>query len=410
MEGSRDQAGRYVAMDVHKAYVMIGGVNRSQEVVLQPRRLRFAQGEVEQWARGNLHSDDRVVIEATSKAWELYDLVHPLVGEVVIADSRLVKLIARAKVKTDAIDTLKLARLLAGGLIPAIWVPPAEVRALRALVKHRMRLVQQRTQARNRLHGLLQRHTFALPQGALFAAEQREYWNSLPLGAEEHLLAMQNLALLDALEPLIQQADQELVHLSNSARWQRQATLLVQLDGIGPLTAMALLAGIGEIGRFACPKALVSYAGLAPGVHDSGQTHRGGRITKEGRREMRYYLIEAAWVAVRHSHHWGEQFRILAGRRGEEKAIVAMARKLLVTIWHVLQKGVVDRHTQEQTITRKFRRWADQCHRQGRDGLSRTQFVAEHLAQLGLGASPPPLALVTESSSVASDPPGEPGG
>jgi len=244
----------------------------------------------------------------------------------------------------------------------------------------------------------------------VFAAEQREYWHSLPLGAEERMLAMQNLALLDALEPLIQQADQELVRLSNSARWQREVTLLVQLDGIGPLTAMALLAGIGEIGRFAHHKTLVSYAGLAPGVHDSGQTHRGGRITKEGRREMRYYLIEAAWMAVRHSPHWGEQFHILAGRTGEEKAIVAIARKLLVTIWHVLQKGVVDRHTQEQTITRKFRRWADQCHRQGRHGLSRAQFVAEHLAQLGLGASPREPARVAESSSVPNGPPAQPGG
>lgn len=410
MKGSTDQAKRYVALDVHKRYVMVGGVNRPQEIVLKPQRVRFAEGDLERWVKRNLHPDDAVVIEATSKAWELYDLLEPLVGEVVIADSRLVKLIGRAKVKTDAIDTLKLARLLAAGIIPRVWVPPLEVRGLRALVKHRIRLVQQRTQARNRLHGLLQRHTFALPQGDVFTAGQRDYWSNLPLGAEERLLAMQNLSLLDALEPLIKQADQELVRLSNTARWKKEVTLLVQLDGIGPLTAMVLLSGIGDIHRFAGPKALVSYAGLAPGVHDSGQTHRGGGITKEGRREMRTYLIEAAWVAVRHSKHWGEQFRTLVPRLGEGKAIVAIARKLLVTIWHVLQKGIVDRHAQEQTITRKFQRWADQCHRQGRNGLSRAEFVAEHLQQLGLGERTPEPAAATEMCSATSDPPAEPGG
>lgn len=409
MEGRTDQAQRYVALDVHKGYAMIGGVNRQQEVVLKPQRVRFAEGELERWVKGRLRSEDAVVIEATSKAWEVYDLLQPVVGEVVIADSRLVKLIGKAKVKTDAGDTLKLAHLLAAGIIPQVWVPPLEVRGLRALVQHRLRLVQQRTQARNRLHGLLQRHMFAPPEGDVFAPGQREYWRGLPLGAEERLLAVQNLGLLEALEPLIKEAEQELFSLSNSARWRKEATLLVQVSGLGPLTAMVLLAAIGDITRFANPKALVSYAGLAPGVHDSGETHRGGRITKEGRTEMRYYLIEAAWVAVQRSPYWGEQFRKLVPRLGEGKAIVAVARKLLVGIWHVLQKGAIDRHTEQPAISRKFQRWADVCHRQGRNGLSRAAFVREHLQQLGLGEPTAELTATTAIAPVAGDPVPQPG-
>ena len=80
------------------------------------------------------------------------------------------KLISAARVKTDARDTIKLARLLAAHLIPAVWVPPVAVREVRALVSHRKRLVQQRMQARNRLQGVLQRHNLSAPEGTAFAA------------------------------------------------------------------------------------------------------------------------------------------------------------------------------------------------------------------------------------------------
>src|SRR5262249_46355953 len=92
-----------------------------------------------------------------------------------------VKLISAARVKTDARDTIKLASLLAANLIPAIWVPPHAVRELRALVAHRKRIVKPRTQAGNRLHGILHRHNLTVPPGKPFAAHQREWWLSLEL-------------------------------------------------------------------------------------------------------------------------------------------------------------------------------------------------------------------------------------
>jgi transposase len=85
-----------------------------------------------------------------------------------------VKLMSAARVKTDARDTIKLARLLAANLIPAVWVPPLPVRELRALVTHRTCLVQQRIQARNRLQGVLQRHNLDAPEGDAFARGTRD--------------------------------------------------------------------------------------------------------------------------------------------------------------------------------------------------------------------------------------------
>jgi transposase len=108
-------------------------------------------------------------MSATSHAWVLSDQLSPVVASVTVAHPLAVTLISAARVITDASDTLKLARLLAAHLIPAVWVPPLDVRELRSLVAHRRRLIKQRTQARHRLHGVLQRQNLAAPAGQAFA-------------------------------------------------------------------------------------------------------------------------------------------------------------------------------------------------------------------------------------------------
>ena len=92
-----------------------------------------------------MNASDAVVLEATANAWVLYDQLTRLSGSVTVAHPLAVKLITAARVKTDARDTIKLARLLAANLLPAVWVPPIAVREVRALVAHRKRLVKQRS-------------------------------------------------------------------------------------------------------------------------------------------------------------------------------------------------------------------------------------------------------------------------
>jgi transposase len=289
---------RFVALDVHRQYLMVGAVAIQQQVVLSPRRFGFAA--FAEWATIHLTHADAVVLEATANAWLLYDQLQPLVSEVVVAHPQAVKLIAAARVKTDSRDTIKLASRLSANLIPAVWVPPQEVRALRSLVTHRNRLVKPRTQAENRLHSVLQRHNLDPPPGKPFAVHQRDWWLTLDLSLAEKLRVQQDLSLYQTLEALIQEIEAELGRLSTCDPWVKQVPFLVQLPGLGVLSAMRILAAIGEITRFPSAKHLVGYAGLGASVHQSGQTNRGGRITKEGRSDLRGVMVEAAWVAVAH--------------------------------------------------------------------------------------------------------------
>ncbi len=259
----------------------VGAVDAQQHVVLAPRRFSFEA--FAEWAPPHLTHADAVVLEATSNAWLLYDQLQPLVAEVVVAHPQAVKLIAAARVKTDSRDTIKLASLLAANLIPAVWVPPQEVRELRALVTHRNRLVKQRTQAANRLHSVLQRQNIAPPPGIPFAVHQREWWLTLDLPPAEKLRVQQDLSLYQTL------ARPE--HGGRGGTWAAFAPLirgcaqvpfLVQLPGLGVLSAMRILAAIGAhqpLSFGQTPRGVCRFRGRRPPVwgNQSRRAHHQGR-------------------------------------------------------------------------------------------------------------------------------------
>jgi transposase len=374
---------RFVGLDVHRRYATVAAVDSKQQVVLTVRRIDFEEFDV--WIRKHLRKTDVLTLEATSNAWHLYDKLVPLVASVTVANPMQIALIARTLVKTDPRDALTLARLLAAGILPSVWVPPVEVRELRALGGHRRRLIKQRTQARNRLRAVLFAHNLFPPDGEAFGPANRAWWEGLDLPASEKLRVRHDLSILDSLEPLIKEVEAELVRQSSIAPWAEQAAFLVQLPGIGVHNAMLLLAAIGDIRRFDAAHKLVGYAGLGARVHSSGEEQYGGRITKQGRRDIRSTMVEAAWVAVGGHPYWKELFERLAVRVGKPKAIIAIARKMLLVVWHVLTKHVADREAVPEKVAGKFLEWSWKLGRANRAGLDSGTFIRRELRRLQLG-------------------------
>ena len=289
--------------------------------------------------------------------------------------------------KTDKVDTLALAKLLATGFIPTVWVPPLEVREARGLLAHRRRLVRNRSMVTNRLQSVLQRHNLPAPAGEPFSAANQAGWDTLPVSPTEQLRVRQDLATLEHLTQQIAELDAEVVRLSTTAPWADQVTYGMQLPGFSVLLTMTVLAAIGEVTRFERAKKLVGYAGLGASVHASGATHRTGRITKTGRRELRWALVEAAWSAVRYHPYWKAELARLARRMPDNKAIVAIARKLLVALWHVLTERAADKHAEPKMVATKLMRWSWDLTDEQRGGLTTRQFTRSgyHLMRLKLG-------------------------
>lgn len=379
------QPQRFIGLDVHKDYLVWVAVDERQNILYPPQRVNYRHWST--WMNEQLCPTDAIVLEASTNAWTLYDQLAPLVGQVTVAHAGHVRWIASSLIKTDKRDALVLARLLAANLIPPVWVPPPHVRELRALIHHRGELVEQRRALRSRLRALLYRHNIDPPPGKMGTPQHRAWWDALPLSPSQKLMACQMLELIDHLMAAIGEVDRQLAQLSVSEQWDDQAACLLQLPGIGLVNAMTILSAIGDITRFAGPKKLIGYSGLGVRVHSSGNTHRSGGITKAGRPELRTTMIEAAWVAVQHHPYWQERFEALAARRGKGRAIVAIARKLLVVLWHVLTKREVDRHADLQAVARRLMRWGAYHGVASSLGLPRAAFVRRELDRLQIGQS-----------------------
>ena len=375
---------RFVGIDLHKHFAVVAAVNAQQRLVLPPTH-PIDLDDFPAWASTHLYPTDVVVLEATSNAWWLYDLLAPLVQRVVVANPLQVKWIAHATVKTDIHDAVRLAKLLAANLIPEVWVPPRHVRELRALLAHRRALVKQRTAVKNRLHSVLHRQQIKLPGGDPFAAHNRAWWLALDLSPTERLRLRQDLDTLEHVEKQLADIDGELAHLSNQPPWNHAMPFLVQLPGLALLSAITVLAAIEDITRFPTAKHLVGYAGLGTRIHNSGETSSEGHISKEGRRDLRRILIEAAWIAVNTHPYWKAAFARLCRHKPQGVAIVAIARKLLVVIWHVLTERAADHHADPLMVACKLMRWSWELTKEQRGGLTSRQFVRYGLLRLRLG-------------------------
>jgi len=379
---------RFIGLDVHRQYAVATAVDEHQNIVLSPRRVPMS--DLRKWAGKALVPTDVVVIEAMFNTWDVYDKLVPLVGAVLVANPAKVARMKDPGVKTDAADALFLAQLSASTMLPVVWVPPVPVRELRSLINHRQRLIAQRTRSYNRLHAVLLRHGLEAPAGELFGQANRAWWASLSLSQTQRLHVQYNLATVDFVNGYIAQAEAELYRLSQQEPWADQVAFLVQLPGIQVLTAMVLLSAIGDISRFPTARKLVGYAGLGASVHDSGQTHRTGGITKRGRRELRAAMTEAAWSAEQNHPFWkGEFTRFVEGKHlHPNAAITAIARKMLVVVWHVLSKREADREAIPAKVASKFLLWSYRVGRKQRVAGTCATFVRTELNRVGV--QPPP--------------------
>jgi transposase len=194
---------------------------------------------------------------------------------------------------------------------------------LRALLRHRVVLVRLRTLLRNRIHAVLADHGHDRPAGC-WSGPGRAWLGSLPLPSVCRELVEDDLALIDALQGRIDRLDGE---IHQRARSDPRVTVLTQLPGVGPFTALVILAEVGDVSRFGSARKLASWAGLTPTVRGSDRIAHYGHISKQGSVWLRWVLCEAAQTAKRHPQ-FAAGYQAIAKRRGKKIATTAVARKL----------------------------------------------------------------------------------
>jgi transposase len=249
------------------------------------------------------------------------------------------------------------------------------------------------TQVVNRMHSVAHRHHLEHPKGKRFDEQTTGWQRDESLSRLEKMQLALDMETKDHLEQQIERMTRELARMSHEEPWASDLLYLMQIPGCGVVTGMSIIAAIGDIQRFKDPKALASYAGVVPGLEQSGVKLRGKGITKEGRRELRWALVEMAWRAVRADPHWRKCFEELKKRMHPNQAIVAIARHLLTVIWSVLTHHQPYRHYSPERIAYKYLTWAWALHAEERQGMTRPQFARYYLMRLGIGSELKRIAL-----------------
>jgi transposase len=257
--------------------------------------------------------------------------------EVEVADARKVKGLAPLACKTDKVDARVLAELCRRDLVPAVWLPSLDDRALRERLKRRMHLVRMRTMARNRIHGVLTQWGLKVPVARVRQPDGLQLLEARDVPEVWRRSVAEALAVIDWLDGRLAPLERELRPLACA---DPRVALLETIPGIGPLLGLTIAAEIGDIARFASARKLIGYAGLAPKVKQSGQSSRTGSLSKAGSKALRWAAVEAAQQAWRDNNPWHELYRETAKRQGKTNAgKAAVARKVLIAAWHVLSRN-----------------------------------------------------------------------
>jgi transposase len=300
----------------------------------------------------SLCAADEVALEATGNTDAIARLLERHVGRVVVSNPQKTRAIAEAKVTTDKVDAAVLAGLLAANHLPSVWLPDDQTHALRRQVTRRApHCAAADPAAGTRCSRSSHRNLVGrCPAADLFGRKGRAWLATQDLPHDEHQAVGALLRQLDFHGQELRIVDAELGRVGLERAEVRR---LLTIPGVDATVALAIVAAVGDFGRFSSPQRLVSYLGLNPRVRQSGgQPAQHGRITKQGRAHARGMLVEAAWAAAKTPGPLRAFYERVRARRGMQVAVVATARKLATLCWHLVV-GEQDDAFQRPSLTDK---------------------------------------------------------
>ncbi len=242
------------------------------------------------------------------------------------------------RVKTDRRDSQKLARLLGKGLLKRIWVPSAKERFHRQVIRRRRQLVRDRVRIQTRIKAELHFYGVNLPTPK--GKWTQIYFDNLRrIKFKNNWMQKSFNCLLDQYEFLCGQINKQtqlLKELSQLPRYRDRVEILRTIPGIGLINAMEILLELQDLSRFRRAEQLAAYVGLTPSQYSSADKVRMGRITGIGKNSVRTALVESCWWLISKDKEMQLRYKKIKARAGAKRAIVAIARQLLLRIRRML--------------------------------------------------------------------------
>lgn len=336
---NNDQGKRIIGLDMHPdvyaaAALSADAMKHTADWVHD----RLPTAGLEAWAKKWLRAGDVVVLEASGNSFEIAARLHASGFTAVVLESAQAGKIRDNFCNDDRHSAVKLAKVYRSGLAKEVWQPDARTREYREVFFAHRNAVKDATRGRNRIRGFLNEHCVRLKKGVRLtqssgeaAAKAAYAWTPLQIDLLGDLFVQ-----LRQAEARRKKLEQMMVReLVAHPGWSR----LWRLMGIRHRVAFALMAMLGDVHRFPTAKKLVGYLGLAPRKTQSGNDAKGrnGGMGKFGRGDVRGLLIQSAQNALGQRgsplHQWGWKLLV---KKERNTAVAAVARKLAVSIWHLL--------------------------------------------------------------------------
>ena len=353
--GEETEMAVYVGIDVHKKYCQAALMSEQGQITHELRFDNNAEGTTTliDLAK-SVDPHIKAVVEPSANFWiRIYDRLEEEGVDVKLSNPLRTKAIAEARIKTDRIDAKTLAYLLRGDLVAESYVPTRKNRERRALIRYRASLIQMRVDVKNRIHALLDKHELTHTYTDLFGKQALEWLRSLQLPTPDSEILQSSLQIVETLNEQIRSMD---IQIAKDATSEEKAKLLMTMPGVDYYAAMVLLSEIGDVHRFNSDEKLVSWVGLAPQVHQSGETNWTGHISRKGSKRARWILGQCAQSARQHDPRMREFYERIERKHGSQKAVVAVARKMLAIMYVMLIRNEPYRGENPELTEQKHKR------------------------------------------------------
>jgi transposase len=330
-----------IGVDLHKDSMTLVVLDEQGALIQRHTLPTKCRNKIREWF-ASCGPPCQVAVESVGFYQWFWDLVQPLVSTLVLADpAGLASKRPRKQAKTDRNDAELLARLLFEGRLPTAFVPPRALRPVRELVRHRHSVSRALALQRRCLRWISLKLNRPGPKNLTSDATQK--WllsQEAKFTPAQQFITRQRLDQIIALERQLTDTERRIdAAVDADPDLAQRVRLLESIPGIGRLVALTILVETGDLTRFANTNQLGAYAGLTPRVHQSSTTVHHGHISKMGPPILRWVLQQAAWVAVRVDAHARRRWLRISRKAGPKRAIVAIARKLLIYAWSVCRRN-----------------------------------------------------------------------
>jgi transposase len=325
-----------MGLDQHRAQITAEWLDTESGEIARKRVAPADRAGVRRFAATFRGLDVDVALEATTGWRFVVEEFQAIGAQVHLAEpaETAARRGTKKRAKSDRADARHLRELLMVGRLPESWIPPEHLLELRARVRLRHTLVDQRREWQQRIQATLYHHGVP-PRSWLLGTASRAWLANLqlPPAAREQITIA--LALIDAHDAQLTALDQQ---LREYAKRQPGCRALMRHYGIGPLTSITILAELGDARRFSSSREAVRYSGLDITVHQSDARRAPGRLSRQGPAALRWALFEAAQCARRPGSPDHDYYVEAAARLGGNRACLAVARKLLKRSYHTLRE------------------------------------------------------------------------